>query len=201
MKTTYYEALTEEQKDEAESVVLSFTEHMYIKYRLTPEKWDESALEQVCVHTLPEIMVTDESYFTSLAPVLCAFFEFLAERHLVKSASGLAKKVRELDQEIMKNALDPGNWNIAKTIFMAAEEAGVDITNEKERDEFLETITEGPLAGTLVKKVLEKDWDPSPPEKVEKRKKKTKEEKGKEKGKEKEKNEKHTESLCQWIKP
>jgi len=195
IKTQYFEALTEEQKENSESVALSFTEHMYVDHKLTPEKWNESALEQVCLHTLPEMMVSDESYFTSMAPVLCAFFEFLAENQLVKSASGLARKVREIDQQIVQNALNPENWNIGKTVFMAGIQAGVDMINEKERDAFLENVTEGSLADTLVKKMLEKNILFDDPEEVGKNKKKKKMKRNK-KEKEKKENVRHIDSLC-----
>lgn len=155
-------------------MALTFTEHMYMDHGLTPEKWNESALQQVCLHTLPEMFVSGESFFTSMAPVLSVFFEFLAENQLVKSASRLAKKVREIDQQIVQNALNPEYWNISKTVFMAGLHAGVDMTNEKERDAFLENITETPLADTLVKKALEKDVLLVPEVRKDKKKKKTK---------------------------
>lgn len=198
IKTQYFEALTEEQKENSESIVLSFTEHMYVDHRLTPEKWNESALQQVCLHTLPEMMVTGESYFTSMAPVLSAFFEFLAENQLVKSASGLAKKVREIDQQIVQNALNPENWNIGKTVFMEGIQAGVDMTNEKERDAFLENITEGSLADTLVGKLLENILFDTPEKARKNKKKKMKRNK---KEKRKKENVRHIDSLCNWIKP
>ena len=156
IKTHYFEALTEEQKEDSESVVLSFAEHMYRDYGLAPEKWNESKLEKCCLHLLPEVMVVDDSYFTSMAPVLSSFFEFLAERGLVSQGHDLARKIREIDQEIVEKGLDPANWNIGKMIFMAGIDEGVDVTDEKEREKFLEEFTEGPYAGYVVEKVLDK---------------------------------------------
>ena len=160
IKTRYFEELTEEQKDSVESVVLSFTEHMYTDHRLTPEKWRESALEKVCLHTLPEMMVSGEAYFASMAPVLSAFFEFLAEKRLINNASGLAKKVREIHEQIIQNASNPENWNFGKTILMAAVDAGVDVTSIEEMNKFCENIIGGPLADSIVEKALEKDESP-----------------------------------------
>ncbi len=154
IKTQHFKALTEEQKSASEFVVLSFTKHMYAIHRLSPEEWSEPALEQVCVTALPMMIAADDLYFTSMAPVLSAFFEFLAERKLVKSASSLAQKVRKLDQQIVQNAADPEHWNAAKTVFMAGIKAGVDMMNERERDRFVESAREGPLGCALAQKSL-----------------------------------------------
>lgn len=155
IKTRHFEKLTEEQKDCAESVVLSFTEHMYTDYGLSAENWNVSALKKCCLHRLPEMFVTGESYFASMAPVLSSFFEFLSERKLVKRASVLAEKITEIEEQIVANALNPENWNIGKTIAMAAVDAGVDITSEEEMSKFCQTIIEEPLADSLKEKVLE----------------------------------------------
>ncbi len=154
IKTQHFKALTEEQKSASEFVVLSFTKHMYAIHGLTPEEWSEPALEQVCVTALPMMIAADDLYFTSIAPVLSAFFEFLAERKLVKSASSLAQKVRGLDQQIVQNALDPEHWNAAKMVFMAGIKAGVDMRNERERDRFMESAREGSLGRALAQKSL-----------------------------------------------
>lgn len=138
MKTPYFGALTEEQKERAESVLLSITETMYSDHGLPPEKWNVSALEEICLHRMPQIMIADESYFESIAPVLSAFFLFLAERNLVKNAPALAKKIKRIDRQIVKNSQNPNNWNAGKHFFMDAVKAGVDITNEKEVNAYLE---------------------------------------------------------------
>lgn len=152
--TKYFEALTEEQKERAESVVLTFTEHAYRLYRIPPEKWNSQLLEKLCLTNLPEMMVTDESYYRTMALVLSAFFEFLAEHNLVKTASDLAKKVRTLNEQIIQNGLNPDIWNVGKTIAMAAVDAGVDVGNKKELDKFFKSIIDSPLAKKIAEKSL-----------------------------------------------
>lgn len=206
IKTHYFEALTEEQKEDSVDVVLSFAEHMYGNYRLSPEKWNESKLERCCLHLLPEIMVVDDSYFTSIAPVLSAFFEFLAERGFVSQGHDLARKIREIDQEIVEKGLDPANWNIGKLIFMAGIDEGVDVTDEKEREEFLKEFTKGPYAGYVMEKVLDKKRKSSRISKKDKQKKMTKElrkekDEQEDMSKEVQKKEKQIVSLHRWLEP
>jgi len=136
----YFEELTEEQKQESEFVVMSFTEYMYSYQGLLPEEWnDESGgLEECCLYTLPRKITADESYFRSIAPVLSAFFKFAGEKGLLRNASNLVRRIEGIDKQIIKNASNPKNWGIAKSLAMAAIDAGVDITNEKEMKEFVD---------------------------------------------------------------
>lgn len=133
----YCEELPEEQKQESEFVVMSFTQYMYSYEGLSPEEWDEAGLEDCCLYTLPGKISADESYFRSIAPVLSAFFSFVEEKRLLRNTSNLARAVKEIDEQIVKNASDPQNWGSAKSFVMAAREAGVDITNEREMKKFL----------------------------------------------------------------
>lgn len=152
VKTDHYKALTNEQKERAESVVLTFTEHAYRIYKTPPEKWDGKLLKKLCLLNLPEMMVTDESYYRTMAPVLSAFFTFLAEQNLVKQGLPLAKKVRELEEQIIKNGLNPDKWNIGKTIAMAAVDAGVDVGDKKEIDKFFNDFMDSPLSQKIREK-------------------------------------------------
>ncbi|MCK4398142.1 MAG: SEC-C domain-containing protein [Methanophagales archaeon] len=136
-ESKYFEELTEEEKQESEFVVLSFTEYMYSYEGLSPEEWDEEELEECCLDVLPRKISADESYFRSIAPVLSAFFSFVEEKRLLRNASNLARGVKEIDKQIVKNASDPKNWGSAKSFVMAAKEAGVDTTNEVELKKFM----------------------------------------------------------------
>jgi hypothetical protein len=137
-KSKYYERLTEEQKRESELVIMSFTEYMYSYHGVPPEEWDKERLEECCLYTLPRKITADESYYESIAPVLSAFFEFTEDKGLRRNSSDLANTVRKIDRQIVENAADPRNWGIAKSFFMAAKDAGVNIQDEKELNKFIE---------------------------------------------------------------
>ncbi len=149
VRSPYFDKLTEEQKKKSEFVIVSFSEHMYLTHGLPPEKWNEPALEDCCLNTLPAEMVAGELYFRSLSPVLSAFFQFLAEKRLVKRASVLAEKMRELDNQVVERALDLEYWNTEKRVFVAALEAGVTATDE-EMDAFLDSFRKNPPASELL---------------------------------------------------
>ena len=100
-------------------------------------------LEECCLETLPRKVSTDEIYFQSIAPVLCAFFAFAEERNLLKNAATLAKRVRAIDKQIVKNASDPEHWGISKSLVRAAEDAGVDVMDEDELHQFVTRYNDG----------------------------------------------------------
>jgi hypothetical protein len=136
-ESEYYGRLTDEQKMESEFVVMSFVEYMYTYHDLKPLEWDEKGVEDCCLYTLPRKISAGESYFKAVAPVLSAFFDFLGEKGLLSNAADLARRVREIDGEIVENASNPRNWGMAKSLVMAAIDAGVDITSEKEMNNFI----------------------------------------------------------------
>lgn len=159
VKTDHFETLADTQKQETENVLFTYAEHMYTNHGLSPERWNSEALTEVCVNTLPEVAVADTSYFESLSPVLSAFFTFLAEKNILSGASELAKTVNGLHDEIVQTALDTEHWNDAKIVGMAAQDAGVDLDDKKERKKFLENLKNGPLSDNIVKKVIQENKD------------------------------------------
>ena len=135
-----YEELTEEQKSESYAVLMSFADYSYSYLGLRPEEWSVTGLDECCMHILPSKICAGEPFFRAVAPVLSAFFSFLAERRLLRNASRLARKVARIDKQIVRAASDPGNWGMAKTLAMVAIEAGVDVTDEEEMNAFITSL-------------------------------------------------------------
>lgn len=136
-ESKYFKELTEEQKQESGFIISIFAEYMYSYIGLTPKKWNESGLVECCLDILPEKITADESFFKSIAPVLYAFFRFLGEKKLIRKASKLAKKIKEIESQIVKNASDSSRWGFTKSMFMNAKKAGVDLENENEVNRFI----------------------------------------------------------------
>ena len=141
-----YELLTEAQKDKAPDIVRFFTEYGFTYVGMTPGKWDRSGVAECCTEVLPRKVSADLPFYLAVAPVLSAFFTFLAEKSLLSNARALAKTVAELDEEIVAASQDDGNWGPAKAFVMAAMNAGVDVTDEKALQEFTARINEQLLA-------------------------------------------------------
>ncbi|HLK58192.1 MAG TPA: SEC-C metal-binding domain-containing protein [Chthonomonadaceae bacterium] len=164
-KTPAFEALTQEQKDESEYIVESFTEYMRTYHCAPPEEWNVADMEDCCLDTLVRKISAEESYYRSLAPVLASFFTFLGETGRLRNASRMAQRVLKLDKQIIAAAKDPGNWGMAKSFVMAAKAAGVDITNEADLQSFVAlynarmTGRTSPLPGMHLPEVVADDLE------------------------------------------
>jgi uncharacterized protein YecA (UPF0149 family) len=141
-KSAYAERLEAEAKNESQFVLETFAEYMYSYHGSSPEGWDEADLEECCLETLPRKISSHDAYFKSIAPVLSAFFAFAEERKLLKNAPILAQKVQAISRQIEKNASNPKSWGPAKSLVMAAQESGVDVTNQKEMNRFIALYNE-----------------------------------------------------------
>ena len=132
-----YEPLTEAQKGEAPGIVRVFAEYGFRYVGMAPEQWDRSGLTECCVEVIPRKMSANLAFFQAVAPVLSAFFSFLAENRLLSNARALAKAVAELGEDIVAASEDKRSWGPAKSFVMAAQEAGVDLGDSKAMDKFM----------------------------------------------------------------
>lgn len=133
----FFKALSEEQKYESEFVIESFAEYMYQYFLLPPEKWEVNVLEELCLEILPRKISAKLSYYKAITPVMNKFFEFLANKGILSNSQKLIVKLREIKAQIIKNATNPKNWGMAKTMIMDAMNQGIDVSNAEELNSFI----------------------------------------------------------------
>ncbi len=139
VKSSQFEALTETQRNEASEIIRFFAEYSFRYIGMAPANWNRGGLTECCVDVLPRKVTAELAFFEAMAPVLSAFFTFLAEKSLLKNARALAKTVAELHEAIVAASQDRRYWGPAKTFMMAAQEAGVDLCDQKALDRFMVT--------------------------------------------------------------
>jgi hypothetical protein len=132
-----YQRLTEIQKDKAPGIIRFFAEYSFRYIGAAPEQWNRGVLTECCVEILPRKMSAELPFFEAVAPVLSAFFDFLAGKGLLSKARELSAAVAELDAEIVAASQNERNWGPAKAFIMAAEKAGVDTCDRGAMDRFL----------------------------------------------------------------
>jgi hypothetical protein len=141
-RTPAFDALTMEQKDEAEYITESFTTYMYDYHDVTPEHWNVGDMQECVLETLPRKISAKEIYYSSLAPVLASFFTFLGETNRLPDGFAMASRIRTLDKKIVAASNDPRRWGMAKTFAMAAIASGVDLTDDAQMQTFARTYNE-----------------------------------------------------------
>jgi len=138
IKSPQYERLTEAQKDEAPGVIQLFVEYSFNYVGVAPAGWGRRQVIECCVEVLPRKVSGEPTFFQAVAPVLSAFFTFLAEKALLRNGEALAKTVAGLDQKIVAASQDTREWGPAKAFMMAAQQAGVDVRNQRALNRFME---------------------------------------------------------------
>ncbi len=140
-KTPAFEALTQEQKEESEFIVQSFSEYMYNYHDVEPEEWNVSDMERCCLETLPTKVSSEGTYFRCLSPVLASFFAFLGDTVQVKNAYKMSKRIVAIDKDIVAASNNPRNWGIAKSMVMSAIQGGVDVEDSEAMGAFMGSYT------------------------------------------------------------
>ncbi len=136
-KSPAFAALTESQQNKAGAIANYFADHCHRHLDLAPAQWHCNAVRDCCLDILPCKVSAELSFFEAIAPVLGAFFRFLGDQSLHPKGHALAETVEDIAEDIVRSAEDPDNWGMAKTLVMAAHEAGVNIGDQAELNAFL----------------------------------------------------------------
>ena len=128
---------TAEQMWESTYMIPSFVESMYKYYNLIPGEWSEEALENYCLYILPAKASADESFFRAITPVMFKFFNFLDDKNVIQNALELMLKLRDIQDEIIENGINPKFWEENRSIAAEALQEGVNIADNSELDSFL----------------------------------------------------------------
>ncbi len=143
--TKYFLEIDDKYKDACEDIIFSFADFMYGYTGLKPEKWNISGLEEICLDVMPRKVMADEQYFESIAPSLTAFFSFMEEKKLNKNSSKLAKRVKDIGNDIVKASKKSSNWGIGKQILGQALDKGIDLSDKSKLTKFLNSMMGKPL--------------------------------------------------------
>lgn len=147
MKSPQHEALTGAERDEAPSVVQFFVEFAYNYFGVEPAGWDCGVVVECCGELMPRKVNAPLPFFQAVAPVLSAFFDFLAGKSLLPNAHALAKTVAAMGDDIVTASQERSNWGIAKSFAMAAEKAGFDLDDPEALDAFVNEYNSRLLPG------------------------------------------------------
>lgn len=127
------------QINEAYWVIYDITEQMYMHFLQTPENWEPSALEYICLEVLPRKIVIEQSFFKAIVPVLMTYLSFLKNKGIITDthAEQLRMNIYQMNDFLVEVALNPANWGFMKTTLMEAMEAGIDMEDEEKLNSYM----------------------------------------------------------------
>ncbi len=134
--------------EEAASHINTFGEFAFQYCDESISDWDKNTVKEVVTYLLPAKMTAEHDVFENMARVFLAFFEFLRADNLHPQAEKMHREMKTAAQVMLRNANDPSQWGMAKSIAMQALGEGVDLSSEAQLARFFKKYNEK-LLGNL----------------------------------------------------
>ncbi|MCL5279718.1 MAG: SEC-C metal-binding domain-containing protein [Planctomycetes bacterium] len=118
-------------RDEAYTIVYGLLYHSLTRLDKEPGEWDEFALRQLLLQTMPEQTPADRALLEKIAPVTEALLYWLGFEGLLADADALIASVRGLSEDIVAIGMDPQRWGPVKRALMEAKPTSVNVVEEE----------------------------------------------------------------------
>ena len=161
VESEYFKGLDEPLKDQALDIIETFANCAFEQIGDKPNQWITTTVDECCLEFLPRKVAEESAYFQAVGPVLAAFFRFLDAEKLLAKAGQLARHTEKISPQIVKEAADPSNWGMAKTMVMGAIAAGVDMGNQEAMNRYLMQYNQR-MAQRLGDQTASGPWMPAP---------------------------------------
>jgi len=111
--------------------------------------WNAVLVEEYLLDYFPRKVSADEDLIAKTPEVLTAFFDWAEQSSHVgsRTADAIRKRIKSMRKRFDAAARDPGNFGMAKSLFMGMQDAGVDITKKSEVDSYIKKHNTGLAAG------------------------------------------------------
>lgn len=125
-KSSFAEKIADIEASDASFIIEIFVDYA-MQYRGEMMKdWTKKTIDEICLDVLPRKVSMEVEKFEVIGKVLKHFFDFLVAENFIKNKA-LGNYVYSKRAIIHKNAENPANWGIAKTMMMNAAEQDVDL--------------------------------------------------------------------------
>ena len=127
--------------------------------------WTAALVEEYLLDYFPRKVSADEDLIVKTPEVLTAFFEWAEQSNHVgnRTADAIRKRIKSKRNRFDAAARDPGNFGMAKSLFMGMQDAGVDITKQSEVDSYIKKHNTGLAAPTRSRWVWSGEGSPPDP--------------------------------------
>lgn len=108
----------------------------------SPLRFSPVMVEIFCLDWAPRKIAADEEAFGLLPDVLAAWIRFAGRRRGIsqESISEAVAATYDYAPEMIELSRDPENWGPAKTVVLAIQERGIDITDQESLDRFIKEV-------------------------------------------------------------
>jgi hypothetical protein len=138
-ESDFFSELEEDEQQMAFGILVNFTDFAFQFHKITPDKWNADNVEKVCLNSLPKSYPASEENFKAITPVLISFMKFLQSEDLQEGTERIINRLEKIKHKMVEKAMNEENWDANKTVMMIALENEIDLTNEYEMKDFIET--------------------------------------------------------------
>ena len=139
-KSEHFELMTEFQREQSGFVIVTFMDFMRNYEYRNPKDWDKESIESVCLEIVPGKITDSIEFFEVYGDVLISFLAFLGSKKYIKNSKKLINKVQKIKHLIPIEAGDTDNWGMAKSLMMDASDSGIDLSDEAQINDFLNSL-------------------------------------------------------------
>ena len=133
--------------DDDETETVEQLSHQILTFSLdyvvgTPLRFSPVMVEMFCLDWAPRKIAMDGDAFTVLPDVLAAWIRFVGRRRAVPASliTEAVKAVYGYAPEMIELSQDPEVWGPAKTMVLAIEQRGIDLTDQGALDDFIDEV-------------------------------------------------------------
>ncbi|MDX1912605.1 MAG: hypothetical protein SFV22_14025, partial [Saprospiraceae bacterium] len=142
-QSTHFAELQPEIQEEVRGIVKMFSAYAFDYRGEQPADWKVGTVREVCLELFPRKFTAEIEHFEQISPVLSRFFGFLADKQYQKNAGALRRELEKIAPDIVRQAKNPLNWGMAKSMMMQALDVGVDLNDAQALDTFMANYTAG----------------------------------------------------------
>ena len=129
--------LSEDQQEHVGFLVQSLLVNAWEYHGQTAEQLTAGTLKDILLDIFPRKLSMEAEGYEAVAPVVQAFLRWLGAEGILPPAEMLAEAVGEWHEEIVAAGADRRNWGPGKQFAMAAQAAGVDLSDQGAMHRFM----------------------------------------------------------------
>ncbi len=132
-----YAALPDDVREHAGFAVEVFLSYAWEHLGIPLEELQPPDVSEILLDRFPRKITAERSFYELAPRGLVAFVDWLGATGRLQNPRPLRRQVLDDAEEMLARSQDPRNWGPAKSLFVQAEEAGVEITDERAMQRFV----------------------------------------------------------------
>ncbi len=125
--SSFAERMEDTDSEYAESIISDLTGFMLYYQNCQPADWNADRIEHCLLVDYPRSLFRDDEYVNAVPGVLMFFFEYLQKSDLQPKAGEIVTLLEMIYDDFLEEMEDVDNYSVRKSLFISADNDGVDI--------------------------------------------------------------------------